>query len=652
MDDLKLALLRSLSKQFPTIAAASTEIVNLSAILNLPKGTEHFLSDIHGAADQFGHVLRNGSGTIRTKIEDEFGGVLSEEEKRDLAVLIYYPQERMEEIARGAKDLSAWYAQTLVRLVALTKRIAGKYTRSKVRKALPADFAYVIEELITERAEIHDKEAYYREILQTILRLDRAYEFIIALCGLIRRLTVDQLHIVGDIYDRGPGPHVVMDELMRCRSVDVQWGNHDVLWMGAAAGSPACICNVIRICARYGNLRILEEGYGISLQPLSRFAADHYKDVTNNAFSIIYDERYDTKDLSRDMKIHKAVTVMQMKLEGQIIRRRPEFGMEDRLLLGNIDHRAGTVRIGRRKYDCKTADMPTVDPADPCALTPEEEEVIERLAHSFLRSARLQRHVRFLYTNGSMYRLCNGNLIYHGCVPMEEGGAFRGMEIGGAEVRGRALFDALEYHARKGYFGRPGSEEKSYGEDILWYIWTGPCSPLFGKDRMKTFERYFVDDRKTHEEKKDPYFRLCAQPGTVDRILAEFGLDGVPGAHIINGHVPQIMKKNESPVKCGGRLLVIDGGFSRAHRDHPELAGYTLVSDSHGLQLVAHEAFVSTADAIRRKTDILPSSGYIETYEKRRLVADTDIGAGLIVQIRQLEELLQAYRDGVLIERS
>ena len=655
MDNLRLELMKSLSKQFPTIAAASTEIINLQSILNLPKGTEHFLSDIHGEYEQFLHVLKNGSGTVRAKIDEEFGNSMTEREKKTLATLIYYPREKMELLLdkmESPEETDDWYRITLYRLVAITKRVASKYTRSKVRKALPKDFAYVIEELITEKAEVQDKEAYYNEIIHTIIRLDRAQEFITAMCLLIQQLVIDHLHIVGDIYDRGPGPHIIMDAIMDYHSVDIQWGNHDIVWMGAAAGSEACICNVIRMSARYGGLSTIEEGYGINLIPLAKLAMEVYKDVTCNTFSIIYDENYDTRDLMLDMKMHKAITVLQMKLEGQLILRNPDFAMNDRLSLDKIDYKKGTITLGRHTYALKDTDFPTIDPKDPYKLSPEEEECITRLVSAFRKSEKLQRHVRFLFTNGSMYKCYNSSLLYHGCVPLDENGQFLSFRVGEKEYCGKALYDILEYHARRGYFAKRGTPERRFGQDILWYIWCGPSSPVFGKDRMTTFERYFIDDKKTHEEVKNAYYRLYNDEAVVDRILAEFGLLDRPHPHIVNGHVPVEQKKGESPIKCNGKLFVIDGGFSKAYHKTTGLAGYTLVANSHGVRIVAHELFESMESAIRKETDILSDYMYVENYPKRQLVADTDNGEQLKEEIRQLEELLQAYRDGVLIEKS
>ena len=650
MDELELKYIKSLAKQYPTIAAASTEIVNLSSIMNLPKGTEHFLTDIHGEYEQFNHVLKNGSGSVRRKIDEEFGNTLSNKDKKSLATLIYYPNEKLDIVMKEEENLEDWYKITLYRLVQITKRVSSKYTRSKVRKALPKDFAYVIEELITEKAEVQDKEAYYNEIVHTIIRIGRAPEFIVALCELVQRLVIDHLHIVGDIYDRGPGPHIIMRTLRYYHSVDVQWGNHDVVWMGAASGQLACIATVIRMAARYGNLDSLEEGYGINLIPLATFAMEKYKDVNCDVFNIKYNTNYNTKDLTLDMKMHKAISIIQFKLEGQIIKRRPEFEMEDRLLLDKIDYEKKTVRIDGVNYPMKDTDFPTVDPNDPYRLSPEEEEVMERLSQAFRRCDKLQKDIRFLFSKGSMYKIYNSNLLFHGCVPMDEDGNFLKVNLFGKEYAGKALYDALDNYARKGFYGTRDSDEKRKGQDIIWYIWAGPKSPVFGKEKMATFERYFLDDKETHKEKKNAYYRLYDREDILNKILVEFGLS-TEKSHIINGHVPVEQKNGESPVKCGGKLLVIDGGFSKAYQSKTGIAGYTLVANSHGMRLVSHEPFESAEAAIKNESDIFSDSIIEETTPVRQRVADTDIGNELRVQIHQLEELLEAYREGIIVEK-
>lgn len=652
MDDLELKYLKSLSKQYPTIAAASTEIINLQAILNLPKGTEHFMTDIHGEYEQFNHILKNGSGSVRRKIDEEFGNTLSIKDKKSLATLIYYPEEKLDIVMQEEDETSIedWYKITLHRLVQITKRVSSKYTRSKVRKALPPDFSYIIEEMITEKAEVQDKEAYYNEIIHTIIRIGRAPEFIVALSNLIQRLVIDHLHIVGDIFDRGPGPHIILDTLCQYHSVDVQWGNHDIVWMGAASGHLACIANVIRMAARYGNLDTLEEGYGINLIPLATFALDVYKDTDCDAFAIKYNTDYDTKDLSLDMKMHKAIAVLQFKLEGQLIMRRPEFAMQDRLLLEHIDYENKALVLDGVSYPLKDVEFPTINRNRPYELTAEEEQVMERLRQAFVKCEKLQKHVRFLFSKGGLYKVYNSNLLYHGCVPMDEEGNFNKVNVYGEEYSGKALYDVLEHYARKGYYSHD-LKEKLKGQDIIWYIWAGPNSPVFGKDKMATFERYLVEDKELHKETKNAYYRLLDSEMVVNRILQEFGLDE-SRSHIVNGHVPVERKKGETPIHCGGKLLVIDGGFSKAYQDKTGIAGYTLVVNSHGMRLVAHEPFESTESAILHESDIFSDSFILETTAMRQKISDTEIGAELKESIHQLEELLQAYRDGILIEKS
>ena len=649
MESIELKYLKSMAKQYPTIASAATEIINLQAILNLPKSTEHFLTDIHGEYEQFNHVLKNGSGSVRRKIDEEFGNTLSNKDKKSLATLIYYPEEKLDLVQQTEDNIEDWYKITLYRLVQITKRVSSKYTRSKVRRALPSDFAYIIEELINEKAEVQDKEAYYNEIIHTIIRIGRAPEFIVALSYLVQRLVIDHLHIVGDIYDRGPGPHMIMDTLRQYHSVDVQWGNHDVVWMGAACGNTACMANVIRFSARYGNLDILEEGYGINLIPLATFALETYNDVNCDAFKIKYNSAYDTKNLQLDQKMHKAITIIQFKLEGQLIKNPPEFKMDDRLLLDKIDFDKKQVLIGGTWYDMTDTDFPTVDPKNPYELTPEEADVVKRLRHGFVHCEKLQKHIRFLFSKGGLYKVYNSNLLYHGCVPLDEEGNFKKVNIYGQEYSGKALYDALDHYARKGCYSHD-REEKKKGQDILWYIWAGPNSPVFGKDKMATFERYFVDNKEAQREVKNSYYRFLDDENVINKILREFGLDE-SCSHIVNGHVPVELKKGETPVKCGGKLLVIDGGFSKAYQEKTGIAGYTLVSNSYGLRLVAHEPFESAEAAIMKEQDIFSDSFIVETYPKRKKIKDTDIGEELKESIHQLELLLQAYREGIIIEK-
>lgn len=647
---MELKYLKSLANQYPNIAAASTEIINLQAILNLPKGTEHFLTDIHGEYEQFNHVLKNGSGSVRRQIDEEFGNTLSNKDKKSLATLIYYPHEKLDIVLQQEDNVEDWYKITLHRLVQITKKVASKYTRSKVRKALPKDFAYIIEELITEKAEVSDKEGYYNEIIHTIIRIGRAQEFIVALCNLIQRLVVDHLHIVGDIYDRGPGPYVIMDTLMNYHSVDIQWGNHDIVWMGAACGHLPCIATVLRIAARYGNLDTLEDGYGINLIPLATFALDTYQDTNCDVFAIKYNTDYNTKDLSMDMKIHKAIAIIQFKLEGQLIRKHPEFQMNDRLLLDKIDYEKKTVMVNGKEYAMLDTDFPTVDPADPYNLTPDEEQVMERIRQAFLKCEKLQRHVRFLFSKGSLYKVHNSNLLYHGCVPMDKNGKFLSVNVEGKKYKGKELYDVLDNLARKGYYAKNDPAGMRKAQDYIWYIWAGPNSPVFGKDKMATFERYFISDPETHKETKNSYYSLLDCEDVLNRILEEFGLD-TKKSHIINGHVPVELKKGETPIKCDGKLLIIDGGFSKAYQSKTGIAGYTLVASSHGMRLVAHEPFESTEAAILQESDIFSDTTVVEMAPTRIRVADTDVGRELKETIKQLEQLLQAYRDGTIIEK-
>ena len=649
MKELEVRYLERLSQLYPTIAKASTEIINLQAILNLPKGTEHFLTDIHGEYEAFSHVLKNGSGSVRLKIDDVFGNTMSSKDKQTLATLIYYPKEKMDRIKKEEENMEDWYKITLYRLIEICKCAASKYTRSKVRKALPADFAYVIEELITEKADISDKESYYNAIVSTIIRIGRAEEFIIALSELIQRLTVDHLHIVGDIFDRGPGPHIIMDKLMEYHSIDIQWGNHDVLWMGAAAGQRGCIANVIRICARYGNLDILEDAYGINLLPLATFALNVYKDDPCECFQLKADSGHTPGEKLMNIKMHKAISIIQFKVEGQIIKKNPGFKMEKRNLLHHIDYEAGTIELDGKTYELLDKNFPTIDPKKPYALTKEEEDIMERLERAFLNCEKLQRHMRFLLNKGGLYKVYNNNLLYHGCVPLNEDGSLKNVRIYGHSYKGKGLYEVLESYVRKGFYALDG-KEKERGKDMMWYIWLSENSPLFGKDKMATFERYFLAEKETHKEKKNPYYCLLENEKVVDRIMDEFGLQN-ECRHIINGHVPVKTKNGESPIKCGGKVLVIDGGFSRAYQKETGIAGYTLIYNSYGLILAAHEPFESTEAAIEKESDIHSDSIVVKRVLERKLVGDTDIGKDLKEQIEDLECLLEAYRSGKIAER-
>lgn len=650
MGEIDLRYLKSLAKQYPTVASAATEIINLQAILSLPKGTEHFITDIHGEYDQFQHVIKNGSGAIKRKIEDEFGNAISAGEKKAIATLIYYPEQKLEQVIKEEENMEDWYKVTLYRLIKICKNASSKYTRSKVRKALPKDFAYVIEELLTGRPDVSDQEAYYNEIIRSVIRTGRAPELIVAFCNLIRRLVVDHLHVVGDIFDRGPYPNLIMDTLMSHHSVDIQWGNHDVSWMGAAAGNTACICNVIRISAKYGNLNLLEDSYGINLVPLARFAMSRYDKDPCTCFKLDYrEDEYDIRDAMLDEKMHKAITMIQFKLEGQLIKRNPCFQMKNRLMFDKIDIEKGTICLDGKDYPLRDTNFPTVDWNDPYRLSSEEADVVDRLKTAFLNCEKLQKHIRFLFTQGSLYKIYNGNLLYHGCVPMNEDGSFTKVNLYEKEYEGRQLYDALENYARKGYYAID-PQEKQKGLDILWFIWENQNSPVFGKGKMTTFERYFIADKSTHAEPKNPYYRLYETEEIVNRILAEFGLCGEE-AHIINGHIPVEAKKGESPVKCNGKLLVIDGGFSKAYQPKTGIAGYTLIYNSYGLVLAAHEPFESLEKAVYDGSDIVSHTILVQHVVKRKTVADTDNGKVMQESIKELEALLHAYREGTIVER-
>ena len=649
MDQLELRYLERLAEIYPTIAKASTEIINLQAILNLPKGTEHFLTDIHGEYEAFSHVLKNGSGSVRRKIDEIFGHTLSRQDKKALATLIYYPKEKMKLVSKTEKHIDEWYRITLYRLIEVCKRVASKYTKSKVSKALPKDFAYVIEELITEKPELLDKEAYYDQIITTIIEVRRAEEFIVALSELIQRLVVDHLHILGDIYDRGPGPHLIMDKLMSYHSLDIQWGNHDIMWMGAAAGQTTCIATAIRICARYSNLDILEDGYGINLLPLATFALSTYGDDPCECFKIKGNNELNDLEAELTRKMHKAISIIAYKLEGQLVKRRPCFHMDSRRVLERVNYEKGTLEINGKEYPLMDTNFPTIDPKDPYRLSDEEAEVMERLTAAFVGCEKLQTHMRFLLKKGSLYKVYNNNLLYHGCVPLEEDGSFSKVEIYGKEYKGRELYDTLEAYVRKAFFAID-EEEREKGKDILWYIWSGPNSPLYGKNKMATFERCFLEEKETQEEYKNAYYKFLENEEVVDRILDEFGVKG-NDRHIINGHVPVHHKAGESPVKCNGKVLIIDGGFSKAYQKETGIAGYTLIFNSWGLILNAHQPFTSTEDAITQESDILSDNIVVSRVSVRKSVGDTDAGEKMRERIGELQELLKAYRSGLIVEK-
>ena len=650
MDAMELRYLELLSRSFPSAAKASAEIINLSAVLNLPKGTEFFASDIHGEYEAFSHILRNGSGSIRLKIDDVFGDNLSKEEKRSLATLIYYPREKMDLVLSQLDDPESWYAVTLPRLVAVCKRAARKYTRSRVRRALPKDFAYIIEELMTEDRHGVDKEAYYAAIIAAVIRTDRGGALIEALCLLIQRLAIDRLHIVGDIYDRGPHPDIIMDTLADYHSLDIQWGNHDIVWMGASLGQRGCIAHVVRNCARYGNLSILEDAYGINILPLASFALDAYRDDPCVAFGLKGNPDLSPQELEINIKIQKAMAIIQFKVEAALIDENPSFGLSDRKLLHCIDYAEGTVCVDGVDYELTDKVFPTVDPADPYRLTAEEEEVMQRLEQAFMGCEKLQRHMRFFLESGSLYKVHNGSLLFHACVPLNTDGSLKEVDVFGEKYRGRALYDVMERYVRAGFFDS-NAERAKRGRDLMWYLWLGEGSPLFAKSKMATFELYLIAEKEARKEVKNPFYSFLDDENVLAGIFEDFGLDPA-ASRIVCGHVPVKVKDGEDPVKCGGRVLTIDGGFSKAYQPTTGIAGYTLISNSYGFVLAAHEPLESTRAAVEGELDIHSSRRVVERVEKRTLVADTDTGELLKRQIDDLSKLLEAYRDGIIAEAS
>ena len=643
----ELRYLKLLAREYPTVQAASTEIINLQAILNLPKGTEHFISDIHGEYEAFLHILNSCSGVIKEKIDDVFASSMPKTERDQLATLIYYPQEKLELIARREPDPDEWYRITLHRLIEVCRLVSSKYTRSKVRKALPKDYAYIIDELLHTHWEETDKKEYFENIISTILSIGRAPSFITALCQVIKRLAVDHMHIVGDLFDRGPRADIILDSLMDYHSVDIQWGNHDILWMGAASGSRTLVATVLSNSIHYNNLEVIETGYGISLRPLSIFANEVYQNCDTHRFAVKLTgedkEHVSQKDQLLSARMHKAITVILFKLEGQKILRHPEYGMEDRLLLDKIDYTNRCITIGGVTYPLEDCDFPTVDPADPYTLTEEEEQVIDQLTASFRRSEKLQKHVRFLYSKGSMY------LCYHGCIPMTEDGRLMSFTIGGKERSGRDFLNYAEKAARKAYYDAPGSPERQNGMDFLWWLWAGRNSPIFGRDRMTTFERRLIRDESAWTEPKNAYYALYQDPAVCDMLLGEFGLEG-PHCHIINGHIPVKAKKGESPIKGGGKLIVIDGGFCKAYQPTSGIAGYTLIFNSWCFRIVSHQPFAGRQDAIENDHDIGNSSDVFERLSSRMRISQTDIGRTLRAQSDDLCRLLEAYRSGAVTE--
>ncbi|MBQ4563322.1 MAG: fructose-1,6-bisphosphatase [Lachnospiraceae bacterium] len=640
-----LDYLRLLAKQFPTVKAASGEIINLKAICGLPKGTEYFFSDLHGEYEAFIHLLRSASGMIREKIADTFGYLISKEEETALANLIYYPDKALRKIKKEGGFTEDWQRITIYRLVKMCKNVSTKYSRSKVRKTMQADFAYIMDELLHVDYSDENKKLYYEEIISSIISGGMGHEFIKALCELVQNLTIDNLHIIGDIFDRGARPDFIMEELIQFHDVDIQWGNHDISWMGAATGNLACICNVLRIAIRYNCFDLLEDGYGINLRPLSMFAAKVYKDDACELFmpKILDENIYDAVDPGLAAKMHKAIAVIQFKVESQIIKRRPEFDMDDRLHLSNVDFAKGTVTIKGKEYPMKDMNFPTIDPKDPIKLSKEEEELMNILRVSFKHSTNLNRHIKFVYSHGAMYKCTNGNLLYHGCIPMKENGEFDQLNIKGIIYSGKRLLDYIEDVVKMAYFLPEDDPNKEWCMDFVWYLWCGPKSPVFGKDNMATFENYFVADKATHKENMNPYYKLMQKEEICDKILKEFGLP-VEGSHIINGHVPVKLKDGESPIKGNGKLFVIDGGLSKSYQPKTGIAGYTLIFNSRHLALAEHKPF-------HRDQENTPKVTIVEQMQKRVMVGDTDKGTELKKQINDLNELVAAYRGGIIKEK-
>ena len=649
----RLRYLTLLSKQYPTVQAASTEIIRLRAILNLPKGTEHFMSDIHGEHEAFLHILNSSSGEVKVKLNDLFADSMSEKERNDLATLIYYPAEKIALMADAVNDLDDWYRRSLDHLVELCRYVSVKHTRDKVRSYMPQEYAEILDELLHLQRSESFRQAQYESIMDTIVRIGQAPAVIEAICSVIKSLTCDHLHIVGDIFDRGPRADIVMDSLMACHHVDIQWGNHDVLWMGAASGSRTMVATVLSNSIHYNNLDVIETGYGISLRPLSVFANEVYKHCDTHCFEVKLTgdaaSQYTEKDKLLSARMYKAITIILFKLEGQKLLRCPEFGMADRLLLDKINYEKRTVIIGDREYPMEDCDFPTVDPANPYELTAEEEQVIQQLTESFRHSEKLQRQIRFLYAKGSLYKVHNGNLLFHGCIPMDGEGRLMTFAIGGKARAGRAFMDYADRLARKAYYDKRGTPERRFGLDFLWWLWAGRNSPIYGRDKMTTFERRFVKDESTWAEPKNPYYAWYHNPEVCEKLLREFGLEG-PHCHIINGHVPVRAKKGESPIKGGGKLLVIDGGFSKAYQPTSGIAGYTLLFNSRHFRMVSHHPFPGKWNAIHRNADMENDSVIFEEMESRMHVAHTDEGRELQLRAEDLMDLLRAYRSGAVTE--
>lgn len=640
MDKKYLSLL---AKEFPTIDSAVSEIVNLSAIRSLPKGTEYFFSDIHGEYEAFLHMLKSASGMIKNKIDITLAKTVSGAEREALAYLIYYPDKQLKKLQNKGELCDEWRRLTIYRLILVCEAVSAKYTRSRVRKRIPKDMVYILDELLNVTDDVV-KEYYYDEIISTILDTGIADRFIKSLCELIQSLAIDKLHIIGDIYDRGPRADIIMDELMKMHDVDIQWGNHDISWMGAASGNWALIANVIRISTRYNNFDVLEDGYGLNLRALAVFAGETYKDDDCELFmpQTLDDNIYDPVDTKLVAKMHKAITVIQLKLEGQLIERHPEWNMEERDIFRMVDFDNGRVTLDGKKYPLLDANFPTVFRDCPLSLTDEENELMTVLANSFMHSERLNSHIRFLYSKGSMYKTINGNLLFHGCIPLDGDGKLQSVNIAGRQYSGKALLDKLDEIANKAYF-LPAGAERDYAADYMWYLWSGACSPLYGKDKMTFFERYFLDDKELQKENYNAYYHYSERAEVCGGILEMFGLDPEQG-HIINGHVPVKIKNGEHPVKADGRLFVIDGGISKAYQKATGIAGYTLIYDSHSLNLAEHKPFIAG------ESELTPEIHLVEKLDRRANISDTDKGAELLEQINDLRELLNAYRSGEIKE--
>ncbi len=650
MNNDKFRYLKKLSEEYPDIKSASVKAAELSAMLSLPKGTEHFMSDIHGEHEAFFHVIKNGSGAVRRKIDDAFGDTLSKDEKDELATIIYYPREKLELIKRVGGFTDEEYDELIRRLIIVCRQSVFKYPDHVVREAVPESYRTIIEELLNENSTPSDKGNYYADIISNIISLGMADDFIRVISELIRCMVISRLHIIGDIYDRGPGPHFIMDFLEKYHSFDVQWGNHDVIWMGAALGHGACICNILRNSLRYDGLDIIDEGYGINMQPLKDFAAEYYKDDPCECYAIKDREITYDKETQLTMKMHKAATVIQFKLEGKLIMDHPDYNMDDRLILDKIDYEKGTVHLEGRDIKLKDALYPTVDPNAPYELNRDEQELVNRLSLSFSQCEKLKRHAELLLSNGALYLAYNGNLMFHGCVPLNEDGTLKEVTLYGNKYKGKAFYDALDACVRRG-FSSDDPDERKKGADILWYLWNAPDAPAFGKNRMATFERYILDDKEAQAEHKNPYYNLIDDEKVAKMILEEFGLDPEKGI-IINGHVPVKQSKGENPVKANGKVFMIDGGFSKAYQKETGIAGYTLIFNSKGKVLTAHKPFTSADNAIKYGDDIISTEIAKSSEEKRILIKDTNQGEEIKGLIQDLLELIDAYKRGDIKERN